>query len=58
MGVKETEKLNEMLQKNVTFYAKWTNKKRWNGQTVFIFDFSKNMNPRLYILFLIDKSMT
>ena len=22
------------------------------------FDFCKNMNPRLYILFLVDKSMT
>ena len=26
--------------------------------TVCIFDFSKYMNPRLYILFLVDKSMT
>ena len=25
---------------------------------VCIFDFSKNVNPRLYILFLFDKSMT
>ena len=26
--------------------------------TICIFDFCKNMNPRLYILFLVDKSMT
>ena len=27
-------------------------------QTVCLFDFCKNMNPRRYILFLVDKSMT
>ena len=26
--------------------------------TVCLFDFCKNMNPRFYILFLVDKSMT
>ena len=39
---------NELAEKNFFFLF----------QTVFIFDFSKNMNPRLYILFLVDKSMT
>ena len=29
----------------------------WN-ETVFIFDFSKNMSLRLYIIFFVDKFMT
>ena len=41
-------------------FLKWNN---WKIQfflfrTVCIFGFCKNMNPRLYILFLFDKSMT
>ena len=37
---------NELAEKNIFLLF----------QTDFIFDFSKNMTPRLYILFLIDKS--
>ena len=38
----------ELIEKNFLFLF----------QAVFVFDFSKNMNPRLYILVLVDKSMT
>ena len=40
---------NELAEQKVFFFL---------FQIVFIFAFSKNMNPRLYILFLFDKSMT
>ena len=39
---------NKLTEKNFFFLF----------QTIFIFDFSKNMSPRLYILFMVDKSMT
>ena len=39
---------NELTEKNIFFLI----------PRVFIFDFCKNMNPRLSILFLVDKSMT
>ena len=40
------------------FRTEITEKKFFLFPAVFIFDFCKNMNPRLYILFLVDKSMT
>ena len=39
------------------FLKKWTWETFLKFPIVCIFAFRKNMNPRLYILFLVDKSM-
>ena len=47
-----------MQERKVKIFWNKLKKKIFPYQTVLIFDFSKNVNPHLYMLFLVDKSMT